>query len=301
LEAAFRTYQEGLDFVSQIRSGVVLSTAVAHVGMAEVLYERNQLDQALLHAREGISLGRQLTATQALAAGLAVLAWIRQASGNPEGAREAMDEANQVMPSPEIVALHNPVPAERAKMLIIQGQIQEAARWVEARGLRWNDETSFTRELEYLVLARILLRKNMSDRALALLERLGAEAEEQGRIGSLIEVQILQALAFRATGKLSRALNALAQALGKAEPEGYMRIFIGEGREMAALLHEVLSRGVAKGYTARLLSAFSSTEPGIQPAFPAGPYSFKEPLSERELEVLQLLVSGASTKKLQMN
>ena len=49
----------------------------AHVGLAEVAYQRNELDTALRHATEGIRLCRQLAYTPPLAAGLATLAWIR--------------------------------------------------------------------------------------------------------------------------------------------------------------------------------------------------------------------------------
>ncbi|MEJ2557004.1 MAG: LuxR C-terminal-related transcriptional regulator [Anaerolineae bacterium] len=298
LEAAFRTYQEGLEFAAASGPGVVLSAAVAHVGMAEVLYERNQLEQALSHAREGISLGRQLTSTQTLASGLATLAWIRQARGDPAGAREAMDEAYQVIPNREIVALHNPVPAERARLLLAQRDVQEVVRWVEERGLDDEDEPGYARELEYLVLARYLLSRNTADRALALLERLGAAAKAQTRVGSLVQVQVLQALGFQATGEAGQAMKVLAQALMQAEPEGYMRTFVDEGRPMAALLHRALARGVTSDYTARLLAAFSSVDQGIQASPPPVPFPFNEPLSERELEVLRLLASGASNQEI---
>jgi LuxR family maltose regulon positive regulatory protein len=298
LEAALRTYQEGLEFAARSGPGVVLSAAVAHVGMAEVLYERNQLEQALSHAREGVSLGRQLTSTQTLASGLATLAWIRQAGGDPAGAREAMDEAYQVIPNREIVALHNPVPAERARLLLVQGDVQEVVHWVEERGLEDEDESGYARELEYLVLARVLLSRNLADRALALLERLGSVAKAQARVGSLIQVQVLQALGFQAAGQADQAMKVLAPALMQAEPEGYMRTFVDEGRPMAALLHRALARGVAPGYTARLLAAFPSVDQGIQPSPPPVPFPFNEPLSERELEVLRLLASGASNQEI---
>ena len=298
LEAALRTYQEGLEFASWTGRTVVLSAAVAHVGMAEVFYERNQLDQALSQAREGISLGRQLTTTQALATGLATLAWIQQARGDPAGAREAMDEAHRVMSNLEIVALHNPVPAERARLLLAQGDVREAARWVDKRGLEEEDEPGYTRELEYLVLVRYLLSRNMPDRALALLERLGAAAKAQARMGSVIEVRVLQALGFQAAGKADQAMKVLAQALMQAEPEGYIRTFVDEGRPMAALLHHALSRGVTAEYTARLLAAFPTVDQGTQPSPALVPFSFDEPLSERELEVLRLLASGASNQEI---
>jgi LuxR family maltose regulon positive regulatory protein len=271
---------------------------VAHVGLAQVLYERNQLEPALHHATQGISLGRQLTSTQALAIGLATLAWIRQARGGPEGAREAMDEAYRVTPNREIVALYNPVPAGRARLWLAQGEMKEVARWLEEQGLDEQDKPGYARELEYLVLARYLLSKHLADRALALLDRLAAAAQAQARLGSLIEVQVLQALGFEAAGQADRAMEVLAEALMQAEPEGYIRTFVDEGRPMAALLHRALARGVTADYAGSLLAAFPSTVQWFQPSSPAAPFSFTEPLSERELEVLRLLAIGASNQEI---
>jgi LuxR family maltose regulon positive regulatory protein len=298
LGSALRTYQEGLEIAAQSSPSVVLSTAVAHVGIAEVFYERNQLEQALRHANEGISLGRQLTSTQSLAIGLATLAWIRQASGDPAGAREAMEEAYQVIPNPEIVALHNPVPAERARLLLAQGDEQEAAYWVEERGLTDGDQPYYARELEYLLLARILIGRNLPDRALTLLGRLEAAAKAQRRKGSLIEIQVLQALGFQAAGKENPSTKVLAQALMLAEPEGYMRTFVDEGPRMAALLHRAALRGITSTYAAELVAAFPAVDQQFQPSPPATTFSFEKPLSERELEVLHLLAIGATNQEI---
>ncbi len=298
LEAAFRTYQEGLEFAARTGPSVVLSAAVAHVGMAEVLYERNQLDQALHHAEEGIFLGQQLTSTQALASGLATMAWIRQALKNPVGAQEAMDEAYQVMLPAEVVSLFNPVPAEWARLLLAQGDVREAARWVEERGLDEEGEPSYAREREYLVLARTLLGRNQHDRALTLLERLESAAKAQTRMGSVIQIQVLQALGFQAAGKADQAMKAMAQTLMQAEPEGYIRTFIDEGPAMAALLHRALSRGVTTEYTSMVLAAFPSVNQETHPSSSSVTFGFNEPLSDRELEVLRLLASGASNQEI---
>jgi LuxR family maltose regulon positive regulatory protein len=298
LGAALRTYQECLEFATQTGPSVVLSAAVAHVGMAEVYYERDELERALRHANEGISLGRQLTSTQALAIGLATLAWIRQAMGDPVGAQQAMNEAYQVIPSPEIVALHNPVPANRARLSLAQGDVQEVSRWLEERGLAGEDEPGYARELEYLVLTRYLLSQNEPGRALKLLERLEAAAKAQGRLGSMIEIQALQALGLRAVGKTDHAMRTLAHALILAEPERYIRTFVNEGRQMAGLLHHALSRGVTASYTAGLLSTFPTLDRGIHTSTPPITYPINQPLSARELEVLHLLAGGASNQEI---
>ena len=82
------------------------------------------------HVTEGIALCRQFVYTPPLAAGLATLAWIRQATGDPAGALEAIGEAVQAAPGPP--GLVNPVPAQRARLLLAQGDLAAAARWTRS-------------------------------------------------------------------------------------------------------------------------------------------------------------------------
>ena len=105
----------------------------AYVGLAEVAYQRNELDAALRHVTDGIALCRQLAYTPPLAAGLVTLAWIRQLTGDPAGALEAIGEAAQAAPGPP--GLLNPVPAQRGRLLLAQGDLAAAARFAQDNGL----------------------------------------------------------------------------------------------------------------------------------------------------------------------
>jgi LuxR family maltose regulon positive regulatory protein len=92
----------------------------------------------------------------------------------------------------------------------------------------------------------------------------------------------------------------LERALSLAQPEGYVRIFVDEGEPMARLLTIALSRGIAPDYVRRLLAAFPTTEP--ERAAPQKPQALAsdliEPLSERELEVLQLIAEGLTNREI---
>src|SRR6266540_1272996 len=181
LDAALGTYQQALEIAAGPGRPALPAAGIAQVGMAEVAYQRDELDAALEHVSEGIALCRQLTYSQPLATGLATLAWIRQAGGDAAGALEAIGEAARVAHGPGVTNLLNPVPAQRARLLLAQGDAAAAARWTEKCGLRADDEPSYPREPEYLVLARVLLAQDRPDQALALLERLRAAAAAQGR------------------------------------------------------------------------------------------------------------------------
>src|SRR5215207_9524361 len=315
LDAALANYRQALEDVGMPgRPGHPALAAIAHVGMAGVLYERGELAAALNHVTEGIELCRRFIQVPALATGLVTLAWIRQATGDPAGALAAMDEAGRDAPSPDLAALSllNPVPAQRARLLLANGEVAEAAGWGRQRGLRATDEPSYGREPEYLVLARVLLAEQAPEQALRLLGRLHELAAGQGRVGSVIEIQALLALALAASGDERGALDALAEALALAWPEGYVRVFVDEGAPMATLLGRIAARGqrepvtvagqVPPDYLARLLAAFPpATARTSQPAgrAVAGPLpGLVEPLSERELEVLGLLAVGRSNQQI---
>ena len=303
LDTAVRTYQQILEASGGAGQAPLPAAGPAYVGLAEVAYQRNELDRALEHVTEGIALCRQLAYTPPLAAGLVTLAWIRQADGDLAGAQEAMSDAGRAAQGP--AGLVNPVPAQRARLLLAQGDLAAAARWTMANGLAADDEPDYPREPGHLVLARVLLAEGRPGPALALLHRLHAAAAAQDRTGSLIEAGALLALALAATGEEAAALAALAGALTLACPQGYVRVFTDEGPPMARLLHQLVAAqrssqdaaGVPLGCLARLLRSV-----GAEHAVPdrgrgsAAVPGLAEALTARELEVLGMLAAGRSNQ-----
>jgi LuxR family transcriptional regulator, maltose regulon positive regulatory protein len=304
LGAALATYQEGLEFAAQGGQPSTFHLADAYVGLGQVLYERNQLDEARQHLTEGLALSRPLGWPLLSGRALVTVAWIRQATGDPDGALQAMDEACTLMPGTQTTTWYQPAPAERARLVLAQGRVDQAARWAEAQGLTADDEPSYLGELDHLVLARVLLAEQTPEPALRLLERLHDLAAAQGRVGSVVEVRVLQALALQAVGDQAGALAALAEALALGWQEGYVRVFVDEGAPMAALLgklaapspgHAAVAAQVPPAYLGRLLDAFERAglpvlaRPRRGAVVVAG---LIEPLSARELEVLGLLAAG---------
>ena len=304
LDASARTCRQALELTAVPGRAPPPAAGPAYVGLGEVAYQRNELDTALRRITEGITLCRQFAYIPPLATGLATLAWIRQASGDLAGALEAIGEAVQVLPGP--AGLLNPVPAQRARLLLAQGDLAAAAGWTQERGLAADDEPDYSRELGHLVLARVLLAQDRPARALALLDRLHAAAAVRDRVGSLIEIGALRALGLAASGKEAAAVDVLADVLTLACPQGNVRVFADEGPPMAALLARLIaaqrSGGAAAevplGCLARLQRAL-----GAQDVAPdAGRDSVTavpglvEQLTSRELEVLTMLAAGRSNQ-----
>ena len=228
---------------------------------------------------------------------------IRQATGDPAGALEAITEAEQASPGP--AGLLNPVPAQRARLLLAQGDLATAARFPRENGLGPDDEPNYAREPGQLALARILLSQDRPGQALALLDRLHSAAVTQDRAGSLIETSALRALALAAAGEEAGAITTLAGALTLACPQGYVRVFADEGPPMAALLSLLIAAQRAEhttahrvplGCLARLQQAFDTEHPAPDHGRATAPQGIVDPLTSRELEVLEMLAAGRSNQ-----
>jgi len=305
LRAALETYRQGLELAVEAGRLPMPTAGMPHVGLAEILCEQNNLDGALEHATEGVVLCRQLGYAQQSVTSLSVLAWIRQARGDQAGALEAIGEAERLVPNPKLlVDINFPAAVQRARLLLAQGKVDDAARWCAERGLGVEDELSYLREREHLVVARVLLAQRNPDQALRLLERLREEAEAADRTGSVIEILALQALALWAEGKKERAVSSLTRALTLAESDGYIRTFVDEGPAMGELLSATLQARqrrrldpagrVSVSYLAQLIAALAQEDASA----PVANERLSEPLSERELEVLALVAAGKSNRQI---
>jgi LuxR family maltose regulon positive regulatory protein len=308
LGAAITTCREALELAAAVDPDLS-PAAAAHARLAELLRERDELDAALDHATRGVELCRRHGFAWPLTVALAALAWIRQAQGDPDDARAAMAEAERALPNPRLVDLFNPAPAQAARLALAQERVEDAARFVRDRRLGPEDEPGYPREREYLVLVRLLLAQQAPEQALGLLARLHAAAAAQGRIGSVIQVRALQALARSASGDHAGALEALAEALTLGAPEGWLRVFLDEGPPMATLVRKLLAGrrqqrpaaadAIPREYLARLADAFERAGLPIRPPVRYGGVAVAglvEPLTARELEVLRLLADGASNR-----
>jgi LuxR family transcriptional regulator, maltose regulon positive regulatory protein len=139
------------------------------------------------------------------------------------------------------------------------------------------------------------------------LERLLKGAEEQNRMGNIIEILLVQALALQTQGDLRSALASLEHALFLAQPEGYVRIFVDEGEPMLSIISDFRSQierqsggnsHQLSGYLNKLLAAFTQPEANIQSLTTGRKPEMIEPLSQRELEVLRLIALGLSNREI---
>ncbi|MBA2712878.1 MAG: AAA family ATPase [Rubrobacteraceae bacterium] len=274
----------------------------AYLGLGELSREWNNLDAATSYLEEGLDLGRWVGAAGPLAITYAALARVKQAQGNASGALDAIEMARQSAPDTQAYHPLNPLSAYLARAQLAQGDVEAALRWARKRGLDADDEFSYVREVEHLVLARVFMAQNKLDEALRLLGRLLSAAHAGGRTGSTIEILTLQALILQAKSDTARAVSVLGRALSLAEPGGYVRMFVDEGAPVAALLRRLPSNDVSPQYVGRLLETLRRSDENrylsAEATVSRNTQPLPEPLSERELEVLRLVASGRSNREI---
>ena len=284
LSDAVRTYEDALQLADQDRGVVLRGTPDMLVGLSQIALERNDLQGAATLLARAEEPGEHLGLPQHPYRLRVLRARLCEAEGDLVDAVAQVEEAQRVYVgdfSPNV----RPVPALRARLLLAQGRLPEALDWARDQGLSADDDVSYVREYEHVTLARILLRHHAAQperssprTTYGLLERLRVAAEGGGRVGSLIEILSLEALAHQAPATLERALRL-------AEREGYVRVFVGEGPPMATLLETVSRERTSWSYPRRLLDALAPSG--------GGPLRQRlvDPLSARELDVLRLLAS----------
>jgi LuxR family maltose regulon positive regulatory protein len=305
LHEAVRTYERSLQLAMAQGEPVLRGTADLYLGLGELQCEQGDLEAARQRLRTSKELGEHAALPGLQYRSCVAMARIREAEGDLDGALDLLHEAERQYISRGPVSDVRPVAALKTRVWLAQGRLTEALGWARERGLSVDDDLSYMREFEHITLARALIARYKSEgaersihEAMGLLERLRTAAEEGGRMGSVIEILALQALAHEAQGDDSTALVPLERAMSLAEPEGYVRVFVDEGIPMARLLYEALSHGVEREFTRRLLAAFPVAESGRTTSSRLrGPESeLVEPLSARELEVLQLIAEGLTNR-----
>ena len=286
-----------------------ISSLSYYFGLGDLLREWNDLDAAERHLLQGMALiNERLPIEPSIAVlGYTALARLQQARGNTHAALATLDAlARQAELRHFVPHLVAQVATMRAQLELAQGNLAEANRWVDTSGLSAeDDDLSYPREGEYLAQVRVRIAQGRNDptapflqHALHLLDRLLLDAEAKARMGSVLEILVLRALALEAQGNRTSALSTLERALVFAEPEGYLRLFVDEGPPMLALLRHAYVRGIVPGYVTTLLSAFGEQNLSDLPLTSARPGSLAEPLTERERDVLRLLLEGASNREI---
>jgi LuxR family maltose regulon positive regulatory protein len=269
-----------------------------HIGLGQVLAERGQLAEAREHLLNGTQLLQALPDWNTnLVQGYATLMRIQCLQGRLDAAVETL-RAIQDLPA-QAGRGNGSADWLAARFWLSTGDLAAIRRWLEAASNqeRASNLPALFYEPEVIMRALAYLAVGHPERALPLLREVAETSRAGGRMGRMIEIAVIGALAAQALGRSTEALGRLGVALDTATAEGYVLPFIEQGPGMQALLQEAARLEINRPYAAHLLAHFELLGQEVETMgdHPARRQSaVPEPLSERELEVLALLVAGLS-------
>jgi LuxR family maltose regulon positive regulatory protein len=304
LREADEAFRRALRLLTE--EGFELSPAagIVHIGMADLRYERDDLDGAERELERGMELAERTGDVSTLVWAYLTLSRNKRARGDEGGALEKARQAERVARDSGADLQIAITLAWMTRLLLGRGDLTEAVALKQERAANAENAADAAQVVDRLTSARLLHAQGRHREALPLLEELGETAETAGRTGDLIEILALQALALWAGSKKELAVSTLAQALALAAPEGYVRTFVDEGQPMAEILSGVLEAQqsgqpdspprVPAHNIRKLLAVLERDDAGAR--LPAK--RLPEPLSGRELEVLQLVASGKSNRRI---
>ncbi len=270
-------------------------SASMYSDLSMVYYEWNQLEQAEQLAEQCLGISKQWGNFNQQAIANILLGRVEHAKGNLEKARNLMNTAEQILRDHRLWPWTTYwIEAALNQFWLLAGSLDRVSNQLKTQSIDLDGEITFLHELSYVTLLRLLLATGEADIALGLVQRMLPAPEQGKRTGRVIELLILQSLAFLEKKDLNKSIDSVTQAVALAQPERYIRLFLDAGEGVRKLLYLVKSNPDVAGYANELLDAFG----GSSRHEPDQDQLLVEPLSEREIEVLDLIKAGLSNQEI---
>jgi LuxR family maltose regulon positive regulatory protein len=285
LHQAAETYQNALRLFGD--QPLHTHAGQASIGLARIFYEWNDLDTAEQYGKQSLQQVLQYDAViDRFVISEVFLARLKLAQGDIRGAAASLAQTEQSARQRNFIHRLPEIAEIQISILITQGQVAAAVKLAQQYELPLSQ-------------ARVALAQGNPSATLVTLESYRQKMEAKGWADKLLKVMILQAVALHAIGEIDEAVKVLGEVLVMAEPGGFVRLFIDEGAPMAHLLLETASRGFMPEYIDKLLAAFEAERQRCGNKFDLPiAQSLVEPLSSREIEVLQLISRGLSNREI---
>jgi len=272
--------------------------------LMDLLYEWNQIEE-IEHQVKTYGLSGAMTELPYVSVDLYNLEARQSLVRNDiEGAQQALTKADGLTRRSYIwPALTRQTESLQYRLWLQSGDLQQLISWDKTPLDKDSGRFPFLSEYRLMARAKILVIQEKYGEALSLLDRLIDSAECGGRHGSLVGIRLSQALTLQSAGRNREALDALKLALERAEAEGYVRTFLDEGQPLQTLIDQWLGNtnpGSLRNYALYLLTQFDKEPRAVTAVGEKGAATggLIDPLSQRELEVLQLMSLGKTNQQI---
>ncbi len=277
-----------------------------YIGLASIHLEWNDLETAEIYLQQGMELCRRGW-LDGISIGRRLMSRLRQAQGDLDGALEEIRSSKQAFQRVDDFY----IVTRQMQIELARGDVESAWRWAAPLAEILDSGPADSRmpllflEILEAMIARVYLAQGETGKALQLLDWLQVTAGPGKRLGRLIEADLLRALVYQKQngGSLtSQAVESIEHALEFGEPQGHILLFLEEGPAVMPLLKAVVDHRAAservKKFAGRLLDAFGGEGEPVSSRLEGKADDLVEPLTCREMEVLELLAAGDSNQSI---
>lgn len=288
-----RVMQENLRLARQYDWPLI--AALSHFRLASIARLCNQrglAEQYFLEVIKEPHLNNGRLAAPALHRLIEFYAW----RGQPEGAHNLIAYFKDYARMIDRPYLLSQIAALEAYIALHTGDLKEALHWA-LTGLRGASDYSADRVP--VIRAQILMAEGSaaSLREASLIWHGLLQRHESERSGPMwLDTVVPLTITWYKLGEKERAFIALANALQRAVPNGIVGPFVEAGEPMAMMLNQLKQQPQHADPVQLLLTAFPSTSALAAPIAPHP--ALPDPLTERELSILELLANRLSNKEI---
>lgn len=273
------------------------TTGSVKIDLGEVLCEWNCLEEAEQYIRDGLQDNESWRNIMTDGFGLVALTRVLQAQGDYAGATQTAEKLeSRLVPHSWPREIDEDFHTLKVRVQVASGDLQAPSQW--ANQLELSQDFDRHKERYQMTLARIRLAQGRYHEVENLLTGEAPPAGAGSQITRELEFRLLLAVAIARQGRLPEAFELIKSCLVMAEPEGYIRIFLDIGEPVRELITAYLQSATPEHelYAQKVLDTFPSTHPGTSPL--SRSFGLVEPLTERELEVIQLLALGKTNTQI---
>jgi LuxR family transcriptional regulator, maltose regulon positive regulatory protein len=288
--------------------------AMAALLLAISLYEAGDAEQSERLLNVYLPLVKDLCLPDLLIVAHVTLARLAQHRGDGERAYRLLSELEQQAHQANLPRAAATTHLERARMAVLRedfGAAQLSLRRAE-EGYDWSRAGSFLQlandvELPRLARLRLAVRNGGAADALPALSSELTCALAAGRQRRALHLRLWMAEALHVDGRIRQAMGVIGEALRFGAREGFVQNFADEGATVMRMVHEYrVTRGpdhafghtaISKDFLGRVLRPFDR-DPATRSPLSAHDPVFVEPLTHKELRILELLAEGLSNTKI---
>lgn len=300
LHQAAELYRQALTTAQE--DGDLTDQARALLGLAQLSYEWNTLDEAQQQAEKALEVGMQIHDDTLRVQSALLLARISLARRQPLRAQQQISAVLASLQSHRLPALYREALASQARLQFTAGNLEAVQQWITNRNASEVILPVPQSEQEELLIARCLSQQAKTKEARSILSHLETSTQEAGRIQIMLELRVVEALADIADQDITAAEHVLREVVALASQEGYQRLFLDEGNIIVAplqsLLPAVQENPLLTAYLQSLLAAFEQHDQEQKSSDQTLSVNLVEPLTPQEERILILFASGNTKQEI---